>query len=280
MADLTEAQITAAALARLGDCADPRLRHVMECLVRHLHGFVREVEPSTDEWLDAIRFLTEVGHMCRGGRQEFILLSDVLGASVLVDAINNRKAADATPSTVLGPFYLDDAPELVPGADLAREAHGGESVVVRGRVLDQAGEGIAGALLDIWQTAANGLYDVQDPGVAGMNLRGRLHCGNDGRFEFRTVKPVSYPIPEDGPVGRLLRALGRHPYRPAHIHFIVAAEGYEPVVTQLFSRDDPYIGSDAVFGVKDALVVDFVPDGNGALALEYDFVLEPAPARP
>jgi hydroxyquinol 1,2-dioxygenase len=283
MRNLTEATVTDAVLATLGGARDVRLRDLVSSLTRHLHAFVREVEPTEAEWLAGIRFLTAVGQMCDERRQEFILLSDTLGVSILVDAISHRKPAGATPSSVLGPFYREGAPDLGPGASLAGDTPG-EPVIVSGRVTAVDGTPLAGALLDVWQTAPTGRYDVQDPARRGMNLRGRFRADPAGRYAFRTVKPVSYPIPEDGPVGHMLRALARHPYRPAHIHFIVRAEGHDPLTTMLFVGGDPYLDSDAVFGVKSALVVDFVrhdspeeAEAHGVTApfhtVAYDFAL-------
>lgn len=275
MRDAGEERLTEAVVAKLAVCPDPRLKRVMEALIRHLHAFAREVELTEAEWATGIRFLTETGQMCDDKRQEFILLSDVLGLSMLVDAMNHRKPEGATQSTVLGPFYVEGAPDLEPGANIAK-AGGGEPVAVSGRVLTPQGNPIAGALLDVWQTAPNGFYDIQDPTQPEFNLRGRFRTDRAGAFRFHTVKPTSYPLPTDGTVGRMLAAVGRHPFRPAHIHFIVSAPGYESVTTHLFAAGDPYLDSDAVFGVKNSLIVEFRParDGNG-LTLEYDFGLKP-----
>jgi len=289
MRNLTEATVTDAVLATLAKTPDPRLREIVASLVRHLHAFVREVEPTEAEWLAGVRFLTAVGQMCDARRQEVILLSDTLGVSILVDAINHRKPAGATASSVLGPFYREGAPDLAPGASIAGTTPG-ELAIVSGRVTTPEGTPIAGACLDVWQTAPNGLYDVQDPAQPGMNLRGRFRTDAAGRYELRTVKPTSYPIPGDGPVGPMLRALGRHPYRPAHIHFIVSADGYDPVTTMLFVEGDPYLDSDAVFGVKSSLVVNFIRHDAAAEAqargvtapfytVTYDFGLTRATPR-
>lgn len=270
--DFNEDTATGIVLARQAACADPRLRRIMDSVVRHLHAAVREVEPTPEEWIAAVRFLTEAGQACTPARQEFILLSDVLGVSMLVDAIAERRAAGCTESTVLGPFHVAGAPELPPGADIAR-AGGGEPMLVEGRVLDEAGAPVAGASLDVWQTSHDGFYDVQQPDLQpAMNLRGRFRTDGAGRFRFRTVKPSSYPIPTDGPVGRLLRSLGRHAHRPAHVHFIVEAAGFRPLTTHLFIDGDPYLGSDAVFGVKPGLVVglDRVADADAAREAGFD----------
>lgn len=258
MRDLNETNATEAVVAQIR-AGDPRLQELLVGLVRHLHAFVREVELTEDEWMAAIRYLTAVGHKSDDKRQEFILLSDVLGVSILVDAINHRKHAGATESSVFGPFWVAGAPELPHGTSIARgeEALSGELAVLHGTVTGEHGRPIEGASLDIWQASPAGLYDVQDPAQPEMNLRGLFRSGADGAFWFKTVKPAAYPIPEDGPVGDLLRAIGRHPMRPAHIHFMVRAPGYQTLITHIFVEGDPYLETDAVFGVKGSLVVDF-----------------------
>jgi hydroxyquinol 1,2-dioxygenase len=277
MAQFSSDELTAAVIDRMQDAVDPRLREIMTALVRHLHDFAREVKLTEGEWMAAIEFLTRTGKMCDAKRQEFILLSDTLGLSMLVDALNNRREGRETPSTVLGPFYVAGAPDLPMGADIAANTEGGVKTLVSGRVLDAQGKAIEGAVLDVWQTAPNGLYDVQDPKAPEFNLRGRFRTGADGVYSFHTVKPVSYPVPTDGPVGKMLLALGRHPYRPAHLHFMISAPGFEKLTTHIFVRGDQYLDSDAVFGVKNALVVDFVedPKSNTAKAV-CDFVLKRA----
>ena len=270
-----EDAVTQAVLRRIDESSEGRMRELMLSLTRHLHGFIREVEPSEAEWMAAIRFLTETGKKCDERRQEFILLSDTLGATMLIDAINNRKPAGATESSVLGPFYQEGAPAYDNGADLADEATGGERVLISGRVIDLEGAPIADAELDVWQTAPDALYAAQDPAGDSFNLCGRLTTGADGRYWFYTRKPVSYTVPGDGPVGAMLSAAGRHNWRPAHIHFKLSAAGYETLVTQLFTDDDPYLGSDAVFGVKDSLVVHYVATDEG-LRLDHDFVMTAA----
>ncbi|MDJ0685797.1 MAG: intradiol ring-cleavage dioxygenase [Alphaproteobacteria bacterium] len=251
-----------AVIARLENCDDPRFRTVMEGAIKHLHAFVKEVEPTLDEWMAAIEFLTKTGQICDDKRQEWILASDTLGVSMLVDAINHRKPHGATENTVLGPFHVAGAPELQMGDDICRDGIG-EPCVVRGVVADEDGNPISGAELDVWQTNGEGFYDVQQPTEQPqMNLRGKFRTGSDGAFWFKTVKPVPYPVPTDGPVGQLLEAMGRHPYRPAHIHFIVSATGFEQVTTHVFVDGDPYLESDAVFGVKDSLVLPFEQDGD------------------
>jgi hydroxyquinol 1,2-dioxygenase len=276
MRNLTEDNLTAAVLARLATSSDPRFREIMSSLIRHVHAFVREVDLTEGEWFQGIQFLTDTGQICAPKRQEFILLSDVLGVSMLVDAINHRKPEGATETTVLGPWYVEKAPELPNGANIALDP-GGEPTEVSGHVRTPDGKPIAGAILDVWQTAANGFYDVQDPDQTEFNLRGRFHTDAEGRYSFRTVKPVSYPVPTDGPVGRVLRAMGRHPFRPAHIHFIVSAPGYESLTTHLFVEGDQYLDSDAVFGVKSSLVVPFTrKQDSDVLECKYEFGLKPA----
>lgn len=237
MRDLDESNITAAVLERLAAAPDPRLRQVTQSLVTHLHAFVRDVEPSFEEWQAAIGFLTRIGQMCDGKRQEFILLSDTLGVSMLVDAINHRMPEGATPTTVLGPFYVEDAPELPLGAEVARAAKG-ERLHVSGQVTAAGGGPIAGALVDIWHADEDGFYDMQRPAEEHASLRARFRTDAQGRFHFWTVLPTSYPVPDDGPVGDLLRATGRHPMRPAHVHFMIAAPTHETLVTHVFVAGD------------------------------------------
>ncbi len=267
----TEANSEEAVIARLANCDDPRFEEVMISAIRHLHAFVKEVEPTMEEWMQAIQFLTATGQICDDKRQEWILASDTLGVSMLVDAINHRKPPGATESTVLGPFHVDGAAELPMGSEICKDEKG-EPCIVAGRVLDADGKPVQDAVLDVWQTNGEGFYDVQQPDEQPeMNLRGKFRTGADGRYWLRTVKPVSYPIPTDGPVGKMLDKMGRHAYRPAHIHFIVAAPGYEPVTTHIFLEGDEYIESDAVFGVKDSLIVPFVQKAAAEVPEEEDF---------
>ncbi len=276
MRDVTEASATEAVVGQLAGCDDPRLRQVMTSFVRHLHAFVREIEPTDAEWLAAIRFLTATGDMCDDKRQEFILLSDTLGVSTLVELINNRKRPGMTETSVLGPFWVEGAPHLLMGSSIVKDGTVAD-LRVHGRVHDADGRPIAGAVLDVWQTAPNGMYDVQDPSQPEMNLRGKFTTGADGAFDFRTILPTPYPIPHDGPVGALLTATGRHPWRPAHLHFIISAPGYRPLTTALYFEGDPYVDSDAVFGVKSELVVrPRRRDDAEGLEVRYDFGLEQA----
>jgi hydroxyquinol 1,2-dioxygenase len=285
MSNNSEEQITQNVLDSMAHAPDPRLKQVMSSLVSHIHTFMREVELTQEEWALGIQFLTRTGLMCDEKRQEFILLSDITGVTMLVDAINHRLPGGATESTIFGPFYREGASELPMGATISKDGRG-EPVVVTGRVLSTAGTPIPDALLDVWETDENGLYEQQDPGQPEMNLRGKFRTDSEGRYCFVGIKPVSYAIPDDGPVGQLLRTLGRHPFRPAHIHLLISADGFAPVTTHLFVKGDPYLDSDAVFGTKDSLVVDFIRHDSGEEAasyhvtvpfyrVEYDFVLKP-----
>lgn len=286
MRNLSEANITEAVIQTFEGTPDERLKEIMASLVKHLHAFVREVNLTEDEWLAGIQFLTATGQMCDDRRQEFILLSDTLGVTTLKDIINNRKPPGATEYTILGPFHRTNAPELPLNADLAEDMPG-EPVIVKGRVLGSNGDPIAHATLDVWQSDAEGHYDLQMPELKGTALRAVFRADSDGQFVFRTIKPSFYPIPYDGPVGQMLIATQRHPYRPAHIHFIVSADGYRSVTTELFAAGDPYLDSDAVFGVRGSLIVPFVRHDSAREAaqfslsapfytVDYDFVLEPA----
>ena len=281
MRNLNEANLTDAVLATLEHAGEARFKEIIESLVRHLHAFVRETQLTEAEWFAGIQFLTATGQKCDDKRQEYILLSDTLGVSMLVDAINHRKPGGATETTVLGPFYVPGSNQLPMWSDVARGLNG-VPTYISGRVSDVTGKPIAGATLDVWQTDGEGVYDVQREGAS--YARGKFVTGADGRYGFRTVKPVSYPIPTDGPVGKMLLRMGRHPYRPAHVHAIVSAPGCETVTTHIFVKGDRYLGSDAVFGVKDSLVVDFgehapgpTPDGGKSASpfctAEYDFRL-------
>ncbi|MCB1334833.1 MAG: 6-chlorohydroxyquinol-1,2-dioxygenase [Roseivivax sp.] len=278
---LTEDNSIQAVLARINDdeCS-PRFRRIMTALVTHLHDFVKEVELSQQEWDVAIDFLTRTGQTCTPERQEFILISDTLGVSMLVDAINNRRDTRATENTVLGPFHVAGAPELPMGANISLDGKG-ETCRFSGRVVDLDGQPIADARLDVWSDNAEGFYDVQQPGVQPKwNNRGIFTTGPDGAYDFVGIKPVSYPVPVDGPAGEMLTGMGRHPYRPAHTHLIVTAPGFQKLVTHIFVGEDPYIDSDAVFGVKESLMAPFQPlaDGDTAWLCPFDIVLAPESA--
>jgi protocatechuate 3,4-dioxygenase beta subunit len=275
---MTPEELTGRVLETYRRTPDPRLREILTALVTHLHAFATQTKLTQQEWLAGLEFLTATGQKCDDERQEFILLSDVLGLSSLVDLIN---AADgATESTVLGPFYVPGAPQRSMGEPIGRPEDG-EPALVRGHVTDLTGKPLAGATLDVWQCAANGLYDTQDPGQPPFNLRGVFVTGPDGWYEFRTARPVSYPVPTDGPVGDLLRSSARHGWRAAHIHAIVSAPGHRAVTTHVFDAENPYLASDTVFGVKDSLVKPFRPAGPGdppdvQRVADMDFVLAEA----
>jgi hydroxyquinol 1,2-dioxygenase len=263
--------------ARHAACQDERLTTVVSALVRHLHAFAKEVQLTEAEWETGIGFLTRTGHLCSPERQEFILLSDVLGVSMLVDAINNRRPEGATETTVVGPFYVEGAPIRQMGDNICLDGKG-ESCRFEGRVLDLEDRPIAGARVDVWSDNAEGFYDVQQPGVQPKwNNRGVFVTGADGRYAFVGIKPVSYPIPDDGPVGQMLERLGRHPYRPAHMHYLVTAPGFRKLTTHTFVDGDKYLTSDAVFGVKASLVTpcERVADGPTLWRSPFDFVLAP-----
>lgn len=283
----SEEDATEVVLARHAQLKDARFKQIMDCLVTHLHEAVRELEPTQEEWAAAVDFLTKTGQISDAKRHEFVLLSDVLGVSMLINTINNRKTDGATESTVLGPFHVEGAPDKSWGGTLSDIPEDATPLVVSGRVLDADGRPIAGAALDVWQTDGEGFYDIQHEDGPEMDYRAVFRTDDQGRYCFKTVRPVSYPIPDDGPVGRMLRSLGRHPYRPAHIHVILSAEGCVPVTTHLFMAGDPYLESDTVFGVKASLVVEPVliedpaqhPELDMTRPFEhimYDFVLLPS----
>lgn len=283
MREFDEQSITAAVLARMDQCTDARFKQVMTSLVTHLHDFVREVKLTDAEWFNAIQFLTSVGQTCTDKRQEFILLSDTLGVSILVITLNHPASGGTTDSTVQGPYYWEGAPELPNGANLAVGVKG-EPAFYSGRVLSSDGTPIAGALLDVWSGDGEGTYDMQMDGEVGMKARGRIRTDAAGRYSFRSIKPEYYPVPTDGPVGIMLNRMGRHPMRPGHIHMIVSAPGHHAITTHLFAAGSPYIDSDAVFGVKESLVTPYAkhppgpaPDGTRMetpyYTVNYDFRL-------
>ena len=275
MRNLNQDTITQAVLARFAGTPDARVKELMTSLVQHLHAFAREVKLTEAEWLAGIHFLTATGQKCDDKRQEFILLSDTLGLSMLTVAMNNDKPQGCTEATVFGPFHVEGAPHFDNGADVANGAVG-EPCIVRGRVLGLGGEAVAGAEIEVWQADAEGNYDVQYADLGKFQARGVLNSGADGSFTFRTIVAEPYPIPIDGPVGDMLRATRCHPWRPAHLHFMIKAPGYETLVTHVFRNGDPYLDSDAVFGVRQSLVADWVKQPDGVYRLDFDFVLNPA----
>jgi len=271
MKDFTLDNLTSVAVdAYTANAASARHAEIFDALIKHLHAFAKDIELTEAEWFAGIQFLTETGKKCDDKRQEFILLSDTLGLSMVVDAINHPKGGKGTESTVLGPFYVEGAPEVESGSNIIKRDIGGEKVLVTGTVSDAEGNALKGATLDVWQTASNQLYDVQDPDAPAWNLRAKIKAKDNGEFSFVSEKPTSYPVPTDGPVGQMLEAGGRHAYRPAHLHFMVAAPGHESLTTHIFVDGDPYLDSDAVFATKADLVAKFEPSSDEKLAAEYD----------
>jgi protocatechuate 3,4-dioxygenase beta subunit len=273
MRDVDASNITETVLKTFDKSADARFKQVISTVIRHLHDCARELELTPEEWLEAIRFLTEVGQKSTSQRQEFILLSDTLGVSALVNLLN-RHPADATVPSLLGPFFRENAPELPPGANIAPHDKG-EVVTITGRVADASGKPVPNALIDVWQAGSDGLYDIQTANPEQMDMRARIRADKDGRYHFRTVLPIGYGVPMDGPVGKMLTAGGRHGRRPAHIHFMLSAPGYQEIVTALYIAGDPYLETDAVFGVSSALVVAPQPVKDSATlrSVTYDFVM-------
>jgi hydroxyquinol 1,2-dioxygenase len=290
MHQINEHNITDAVVRRLEACPDPRLKEILTSLVRHLHGFVKETRLTEAEWLQGIEFLTATGHKTDAKRQEFILLSDTLGVSMLTVAQNHAQPPGTTEATVFGPFHLENAPAYLQGADIANGAPG-EPLFVDATVRGPEGEVVRDAVVDVWQADEDGYYDVQIPGLDQARARGVLRTDAEGRLRFRTILPVAYPVPTDGPVGQMLVASGRHPWRPAHVHFRIQAPGYKTLITHVFRAGDPYLDSDVVFGVRASLVADYVAHAPGtgpqgrAIAgryhtLHHDFVLARSEAGP
>ena len=248
-------RLTDQVVAGLAGAPDPRLGALLGDLVRRLHGFVRDNDVTEREWLAAIDFLTRTGQLCGPARQEFVLLSDTLGISSAVDLLTNSRSPETTPSAVLGPFYVEGPPSLPHGADMA-DGLPGEPLRADITITDLDGKPVPDAIVDVWQSNRDGFYDVQLPDLEGPVLRARFRTDGNGRVWFRTIRPSEYPIPDDGPVGQMLRAIGRHPYRAPHLHFMIMAPGFRRLVTQLFVAGGPYLDSDAVFGVKDELIVE------------------------
>lgn len=282
MRNIDEHNITEAVIARFADCGDARLKQIFTSLVTHLHDFVRETKLTEEEWMQGIQFLTATGQMCDDTRQEFILLSDTLGVSMLTVALNQVRPPGATEATVFGPFHVDDAPAVSAGADIARGAPG-EPLFVDLEVLGLDGQPVADADVDVWQADEEGLYDVQRQELGDQRrARGVLRTDAKGRTHFRSIVPTAYPVPTDGPVGRMLTAGGRHPWRPAHIHFLIRAAGFRTLITHIFRSPDPYLDSDAVFGVRSSLIGRFEHHDQGPLAdqpystLSQRFVLAPS----
>jgi hydroxyquinol 1,2-dioxygenase len=278
MRELTPETVTDAVLDQMATTADPRMKHVMAAAVRHLHAFAREVNLTPGEWIKGIEFMTLVGKMCTPARQEFILLSDTLGLSALVNGLHDKTALEeGTHTSLLGPFYREASPRLAAGSQIAKHVKAGTECILYGRVSDIRGKPLADATVSVWQTSADGLYDIQE-NPAATDYRGVFTTDANGLYLVRTVKPRGYSIPMDGPVGNMVRLQGRHGMRPAHIHFLVGLPGYRELVTALYLRDDPHLDDDVVFGSSDDLAVDIVPDDpecpiKGAPSIRFDLRL-------
>jgi catechol 1,2-dioxygenase len=271
--------VTDIVLKAMSRTSDPRLREIMASLVKHLHAFVREARPTEEEFETGIDFLMRVGQASGPQKNEMILLSDLLGLSTLVVLLNNKRGKGETDAALLGPFWREHAPICEAGESIARDPRGGEPLTVCGHVEGLDGKPVAGALVDVWQASPVGLYENQDEHQPDHNLRGRFETDAEGRFHFRTVRPAGYPVPTDGPCGEMLRAQNRHPYRPAHIHFMISKDGYKTLITQVFANDDDCIAADVVFGVTPALSGDFRRKADGTWNLEYEFVMQPGDRR-
>ncbi|BBJ45984.1 intradiol ring-cleavage dioxygenase [Streptomyces antimycoticus] len=288
MRDLTSDTITEAMISTMRDTKDPRVAEILESLVRHLHAFVRDVDLTEEEWARGVDFLTRTGQKCTSTRQEFILLSDVLGITMLVDALSNQRPTEATQNSVLGPFFREDRPQHADAADISGGLPG-TPLFFEGRVVDRTGAPVEGAAVDVWHSDADGHYDVDVPGQVDPAMRALFRTDESGHFGFRSIRPSSYPIPGDGPVGELMSATGRSLMRPAHVHLLIEAPGFQRVTTMLFPSDDPYLDADPVFGVKESLVESYDTYAAGAgpcseltdepyTLLRHTFVLEPRPA--
>jgi catechol 1,2-dioxygenase/hydroxyquinol 1,2-dioxygenase len=281
MRDLDEFTVTDEAIKQMAGTRDPRLKRIMESAVRHLHAFARDIDMTPEEWLQGVQFMTAVGQACTPLRQEFILLADVLGLSALVNALHDKKAKDlGSQSSLLGPFFREGVPIMAAGAQIV-EKPTAEEITVYGTVCDNAGTPVAGALVQVWQTSERGLYDMQErPSGEELDMRGNFLTDAEGRYCFRTVRPLGYSIPMDGPVGALVQAQARPGMRPSHIHCLIGAEGFRELVTALYFGDDPHIDDDTVFGVSQSLVVEARVDPEspvpGLRAVRYDFRLATA----
>lgn len=274
MRNLDEHTITQAVLERFSNTPDPRLKEIIFSLVQHLHDFAREVRLTEEEWLEGIKFLTRAGHITDDKRQEFILISDTLGLSMLTVAMNNQKPEGCTEATVVGPFHVENAPIYNLGDDVGNGAIGAPCFV-KGTIKGLGGEPVPGAHIEVWQSDEDGMYDVQKPNLDHAQGRGVLKADAEGNYYFKSILAVAYPIPHDGPVGDMLVATKNHPWRPAHLHFMIKAPGYESLITHVFRHDDQYLDSDAVFGVRQSLITDWIQQPNGEYTLEFNFVLNP-----
>jgi catechol 1,2-dioxygenase len=283
MRNITVDNLTEAVIVALSPDIAPRNREILESLLRHLHDFSREVRLTHKEWLAACEFMRRAGDISDDQRNEFILISDILGLEVLVDMLDHKVTEGESESTVLGPFYRESPPVLPKGASIIQKSfEGSETVLVKGRVLDTEGRPIEGVTIDVWEDAPNGLYEQQDPDQPDYNLRGRLTTDAKGEYAFIGVRPVPYPIPYDGAAGELLNYMGHHPWRPGHIHFMLSKDGYQSLISQIYDADTKYLDSDSVFAVKESLIGKLgpAPAGAGAdLVMDFDFRLKPTPAE-
>jgi protocatechuate 3,4-dioxygenase beta subunit len=287
---VTAADISRAALRSFDQTSDPRTKELLQAAVKHLHAFATEVNLTTNELIKLAEILTAAGKISDASRHEFLLMSDIMGLTMVVDYTTNQKPVGAFESSVLGPFYRVGAPWIEFGGDICRQENAGTPTLVSGKVRSTDGTPVRDAVLDVWHVPDNGMYENTDPSQVDFNCRGRLRAAEDGSYRFWTVKPVPYPIPKDGPAGLILDAAQRHNMRAAHIHVIVEAPGYEKVISEIFVAGDPFIDSDAVFGVKESLTVEFVLRDSPADAtkygrpspfytVDYDFVLVPGETR-
>ena len=275
MTEKAQAELLEDVLSRYEGSPNPRVREICEAAIKHLHAFVSEVDLTRDEWFEGINFLTRAGQMCDDTRQEFILLSDTFGVSSLVEIINYDAAEGATENTVLGPFFVPGSPHRARGETMLVDSDEGDRVVIRGTITNDEGKPVAGAELDCWQNATHGFYAVQQPGIqSAENLRGIYTTDDDGTYEIRTVRPVPYPIPSDGPAGDMLKANNRRWMRPGHTHMWIRADGYKELITHVFDVESEFLREDPVFGVRDSLIRSFEADENGELATTFDVVLD------
>ena len=275
MRNITLETITEAVVASLGDDIPDRNREVMTAALKHMHEFCKDVNLTYDEWLNCMEWLRRAGDISDDARNEFILISDILGVEVLADMIDKKPTHDETVSTVLGPFYRENPPVLPKGASIIqKDFDGQETVRVRGQIRDTDGAPVPGVTVDVWEDAPNGMYEQQDPDQPDFNLRGRFETDADGRYEFVAIRPVPYPIPYDGAAGELLNFMGHHPWRPGHIHFLIQKEGYKSLVSQIYDSETEYLDNDSVFAVKEELIGDMrACEGDTDLEMDFDFII-------
>ena len=274
MRDLTEANVTEAVIDKIAEDTDPRVREIMTALIRHAHDFIREVDLSSDELLYGARFIQQVGQISDDKREEGVLLGDVLGMTALCEILGDKVRVGATESSLLGPFYREGAPPRPMGFDISCGDDEGDAAYIHGTVTDSDGNPLEGVTMDLWQTAPNQFYEAQDgqpKEYEDYAYRGKFKTGADGRYWFLSRKPVDYVVPTDGPVGQILKGTGRHPWRPAHLHYIIYKDGYQTIQTELFNSDSEHLDSDAVFGVKESLVVPYTLNEDAAAAAEHGF---------